>query len=534
MTPSTRERLPTVLLLAIPACVVFAFHAAILFPGWSDETVHLYVARRVADGLALYRDIHSARPPLAIVPLVALFKLGLSSVVTARAAVVAALLVTAASLLWAGRRLFEHWTGVAAAAFFLLAPEVASRSAYTAIQWVAAWSTLCWALSLSGAPLLGGIAGGLALATGQHSAVVVAGVGAALLVRNRPGLLRFCAGLGGTLAAVFLPSLVQAGAANIYQDLVGHHLYHVAGPAVAEHSELGWYATSVALDQLLLIVLAAAALWTRRAGAAPSTAVPRGKKRARKERAAVPSAVTPPDPSGPIRWTLASLLGAHVAAVFLMRGGLVLYLFPALPLLALLAADGLVRLVRACWSAPATPTRRLRLAGLATAVLFTCTAGFGVSMTRFNARDHESYPLVPHLRCIVMAHVQRLVAAETITRAITPEIRPGDTLFGHPTIAAQVALETGLRFAGEQADLAPRWIQQGSVSRQDILDRAEADHVRWFITPNMFFERDPFFRQYLERCYGPPTAFPRPSGDGRGIPNINVYRRRDGVDCAPH
>jgi hypothetical protein len=512
----------TAALLALSAGAVLAFHRAVLFPTWTDETVHLYVARRVGEGLALYRQIHSARPPLAVLPLALLLQTGLPSILAARAAVLAGLAATAAALLWFGRRQLGRWTGLAAAVLFLLAPEVASRSAYTAIQLVGAGSALCWAAALAGFPLLGGIAGGLALATGQHSAVLVAGTGLWILVRGRRGAARFAAGAAGALLLAFLPALVLAGPGNVYQDLIGHHLYHVAGPATPERSELGWYAGGVALEQLPLLALAAFALWPRRAAAAGSVAAEKGRRAGQVAR--------PPEPQQPTRTALALLLCGHVAAVGLMRGGLVLYLFPALPLLALLAGDGLVRLARALGALP-SPGRWWSAAGAAVALAALGLAGFAGSRARYQERDHELYPLLPHLRYVAMARLQRLVVAEAIGRKIGPAMTAEETIFGHPTISAGVALQTGRRISGEQADLAPRWIQQGTVSRKEVVQKAEEDHIRYFVTPRGFFELDPYFKEYLSRCFEPPEVFPRRRGDGRGIPAIDLYRRRDGSLC---
>jgi hypothetical protein len=490
---------------ALPLCAaagLLAFHAACFFESWTDENIHLYVAGRLAQGAVLYRDLQSTRPPLALLPLSTLIRLGLSPLFAARATVVLSVLACALLLFWAGRRFFGAFAGAAACSLFLLSPELFARHTFTGIQQVALTGALCVVLGLAGSPLLSGIAAGLSLGCGQHAAVLLLGTALLIGVRRPRELLRFAAGALCALAAVFGLAAAQAGTHAIWQDLIARHLYHLGAASMPDDGQLRWYLVNAGLENLPLLVLAAAA-WL------------------------VPQAA--PQPQGALaRRALTLLVLAHLAAVMLMSGGLILYVFPALPLLALLAGDGLVRAARWSLQAPRRPVRWL-LAALA--LLCLTLGGFALARGRYQRRDHTGYPLLPQLRQLAMARLQRLSVAGAIAGTISPQLLPGQTLFGYATIVTAVAVDAGRRISGEEADLAPRWIQQGSVTRREILDAVEADHPGFFITPHSFYEQDPFFRDYLARCYEPPQRFPRVKGDGSGIPEIDVFHHRAGITC---
>ncbi|MFO8070227.1 MAG: hypothetical protein R6V85_00010 [Polyangia bacterium] len=88
-----------------------------------------------------------------------------------------------------------------------------------------------------------------------------------------------------------------------------------------------------------------------------------------------------------------------------------------------------------------------------------------------------------------------------------------------------MALESGRRVSAELADFAPRWLEQGQVSRESLIARIEADRVALFVTPNWFWTKDPGFSAYLERCYRQPVVFPRKQGSG--IPRMLVFEHVD-------
>src|SRR5436190_16516136 len=94
-------------------------HRATFFYSWTDEQIHMYVARRLAEGARLYRDVDSARPPLAIFPVAWLIKSGCSPLLAGRTLVLAYQLGIGALLFWGGRGLLSWRAGALAAALFL-------------------------------------------------------------------------------------------------------------------------------------------------------------------------------------------------------------------------------------------------------------------------------------------------------------------------------------------------------------------------------------------------------------------------------
>jgi hypothetical protein len=506
----------SVLVYLLPLIVLLAQHVAVFFESMTDENVHLYVAKRVAEGLVLYRDIHSARPPLVLAPLVLLFKLHVAPLLAARGTVVFAILCTALALRWYGGKLLGAATGLTAFALMLLAPETSVRTPFTGIQLVTLWSTLCALLVLLDRPFLAGLAGGLALATGQHALVIVGLSGVVIFLRCPRAFGRFVAGLGLTFGAIFAVLLAQGSAP--WEDLFGRHLYHVnsggtSTMAKGDQTDIGWYLSSFCIENLPLLILAAAALIL---------------SRSRREKFS--DYVRDP------LWTLALLVLAHVATVALMHGGLVLYLFPALPLIVLLASDGLVRAVRwACLSADnkRKATSQMLVGGLSLgAALLAVTLGaWGLTNDRYERRDKLSYPYIPHMRSIAMKKIQRLKVVDAIEKALVGQVSTEQTVFGYPPIAATVALRISRRIAAEQADLAPRWIQMGLVDWRDVINAIEQDHIRVFVTMKRVYMNEPSFRNYLFRCYDKPQRFPSTIGDGSGVPDIYLFRHRDGIHC---
>ena len=198
-------------------------------------------------------------------------------------------------------------------ALFLLAPEVAARHTFTAIHQVALLAALSVVLGLLERPLLSGLAAAIALGFGQHAAVLLVGTALVIGLRRPRDLLRFAAGALLVLGAIFGVAAARAGWRPVWQDLVGRHLCHLSGETSAvagSEGDLGWYLAGAGLENLALLLLAAAA---------PLLPL-----------------------RGPNRRALAQLVSAHRSVVALMRGGLILYVSPVLPLIALLAGDGLL------------------------------------------------------------------------------------------------------------------------------------------------------------------------------------------------
>ncbi len=499
-TPRRSERAPfaAIALALLGALALAAFHLAVFFPTWADENVHVYVAGRVAAGAVLYRDIHSARPPLALAPLIALLALKVPPLLAARASVMLACWAIALVLALAGGRLFGTTEGLVAALLFLVAPETAARFAYTGIHTVALGAAACAALALLDRPRLAGLAAGLALASGQHALVLVACAGVWIATRSRRDALAFAAAALAASALVY-GAAAALGGKDLARDLIGRHLYHLDASAPGDDGDIRWFLPTVALENLSLLALAMVAL-------------------ARPPRADGARSFTP-------RVALAAMVSLHVAVVALMKGGLVLYLFPAHALIALLAADGALRLVRGLRAA----ATRSAAFGVSLAVLALSVLGFWAARGRYERRDAHPYSVIPQVRLAAMSHLQRLSVAETIARVVEADSTPEETLFGFPTLVTQVAVSAHRRVAGELADLAPRWIQLGSVTRQSVVRAIEADHVRFLVTPRWFYFNDPYFKSYLAHCFGSPRVFPRTSGEGGAIPDILLYRHRDGA-----
>ena len=93
-------------------------------------------------------------------------------------------------------------------------------------------------------------------------------------------------------------------------------------------------------------------------------------------------------------------------------------------------------------------------------------------------------------------------------------------------IVSLLAMERGLRVAGELADLNPNWVEAGTVSREEVVARIEADHVGTVISPPWGLLQDPYFKKYVLACYQKPAIFTPPEGEpGAGLPEILVFAR---------
>ncbi len=474
------------------------------FHTWNDENIHLYVAKAVSDGAALYREVPSARPPLGILVLALLDGIGLSPVAAARVGVAVAM-TGLVGVLWAA--VHRHAGALAAAiavAAFLLSPDASSQLTYTIIHWVALGALVTTVLVLENAFVAAGVAAGVALGFGQHAFVVVALAGGYALWRGKlRAAARYGAGLALSFGAVALVGLALGGR-HFIDDVFVKHLYHLGGGAEAEDGQLGWWLRVFLSGNAGSIVLAIGAAVLARRKTLPATA-------------SADALAIPP------------LFGAvHLLTVFTMSGGLYLYFYPAYALLAWGAGTAIARAMSR--SSGDVSLGRVWFGSGAVALL-AWIAGWTYAQQAFVARDARSggttYSWFAPVRTLQMAHVQRMSVAEEIAASIANDGGPTNgTVFGEPPLASLVALYSGRRFAGHLADLAPRWIRQGSVTRQSIIDRIEGDHVEYFVTPRWFYTRDAFFRRYLQDAYEAPAVHERQTGDGGGIPAILVFRRK--------
>ena len=495
-------------LLVLAAGVVIWVQAKCFFFQWTDEQIHLYVALRVSQGAVLYRDIQSARPPLILYPAALLIKLGVPPLLAGRVLVVLSQFATASLLFWGGWRLASLRTGGLAALLFLLSPEVATRIHYAGIQIVTLAVCACVLLSLRLRPFLAGLACGLALGAGQHGVVICGVAGTWMTVRRWRDGVWFA--LGALLVSVAIFGGAWAlGGRSLWESLVGHHLYHLKGHAMGNHA-IWILLTPWLYEHTPLILCALAAM-------------------------VVPSVTQRKDndtePKLSSQWIVGLPLisvTAHMAVTLSMSGGLFLYVVVVTPLLALLAGlgiDGVFAWVKQqSQQSTAQGHRALRTVLALGAVVVAISGGeWAKAQTHQEHLGHLPYSFWPHLRHLEMASLQKLDVASKVAMALVA-VPKSRTLFGQPTIVSAVALSGGWRVAGELADLAPRWIEQGTVSREEITSRIEQDGVAAFVTPPWELVRDPYFKAYLATCYGKPTIFDPPANlPGQGIPGILVY-----------
>ena len=176
--------------------------------------------------------------------------------------------------------------------------------AYTGIGLTTLWCAAAVLLVVSAAPVFwASVAAGLAVLTGQHCAVLLAGATLYLVAeRGWKPALGFVIGTGVVVAIglAFVGRSVDA----MWTSVVMTHSYHLDGADLSSGKDALLF-TTWALDQLPLLSLACLAISAGRLE----------------------------------RW-LFGLVAAHIAVVAGMGSGQELYLYPTLPLLALLAARG--------------------------------------------------------------------------------------------------------------------------------------------------------------------------------------------------
>jgi hypothetical protein len=498
LSPRAQKAIATAVLSAAVLALAL-YHWVQFFEVWGDENEHLYVARQVASGLPLYGAIHSARPPLIFAPLVLLLRLGAPALLAARLCTFVVIVSTALVLLWLGRRSWGLWPGLAAAVLFLVSPDATSFYQFVGIQQTALFALLCVALRLGEAPLWAGIAGGLAVASGQHSAVIVA-VTALYQVRAKPrATLRFIGAAIGVIALVVAACLAMGGT-GIFNDLVGQHFFHVtSGPIEQQVKDFHWYFGSWLLENAGILVLAVL-----------GTAF--GLRDAK------------------VRF-VALLAALHVLTVLGMNFSLIMYMFPAAPLFASLAGYGLYQSLSRLklwskeggWRAPS-----LRSGATVGLVFLSTVGGFWGATLMISERDHASYSIWPFLRYQGMSRAISMKAEDRVAAVLARNAQPGDSIFGWPTLATYLAQKTGIRVSGQLADLSPQWVINDQVPRPTVVSRIEDDHVGFFTSfEGSFYLTDPFFQHYLMKCFLDPFEFPPVAGDGYRIPTIWLFKHKD-------
>lgn len=497
-----------VLLAAAVGALIWK-HCTVFFLSWTDEQVHLYVARRMAEGAVLYRDIESARPPLVLLPIAWLIRAGCSPLLAGRAVVLGSQFAIAGLLVWGGRRLVSWRVGALAALLFLSSPEAFSRIHYTGIHLAALTATACVLFSLRGQPLRAGLCLGLSLATDQHGLAICGIVGLVTIVRRPRDALPFALG-AVIISAIVFGGVWAMGARHLWKSLVEIHLFHMRlgqgastqfwemfTPWFYEH---GYLFVGAGLAIVLL--------------GARSTEVGNGDDQR-------------PASSKVVR-TLALVVGGHIAVVLAMTEAAFLYFVVIAPLLALLASIGFdVVVARGCQRGQLSRARAqhaFRVTVAATvAVVAVIAGGWAAARSHRENLDERRYSFWPYILHGQVSRFNRL--DEVVRRVASDSMVPRDgTIFGDPTIVSAVALQSGRRVSGELADLNPSWIQAGVIGREEVVARIERDGVAAVVTPPWFLVQDPYFQSYLLACYEKPVVFrPPESGPGAGLPDILVF-----------
>lgn len=221
---------------------------------------------------------------------------------------------------------------------------------------------------------------------------------------------------------------------------------------------------------------------------------------------------------GTTRAWIAIAVGGQFAVVAVLPGAHITYVVPALPLLGILGAAGVGGIVDVL-AALATSGRHVARRAVGVVALIATVAvgaGWAAASARYGNRDRRDYGVNPYGRRLEMSRLQDIRVVEQIAEHIGAAGEDHGTLFGHSTIVAAVALRTGRRIAGGLADFDPGWIERGTASRRETVHSIEIDLVEYFITPNWFFMRDPWFSSYLRHCYAPPHEIDRRPARGEG------------------
>jgi hypothetical protein len=488
-------------------------HCTVFFYSWTDEQIHFYVARRLAEGAVLYRDIDSSRPPLALLPVAWLIKVGCSPLFAGRAIVLGSHLATVGLLLWGGWRLASWRAGTMAALLFLTSPEIFDRVHYTGIQLGALTTSACVLLSLRGQPFRSGLFVGLTLAADQHGLVICGVVALLTLIRNRRDGVHLAAGALIVSGIVFC-CVWALGGRHLWESLVGHHLYHLSSSR-GSNAEFWEKLTPWLYEHAYLFV--GAGLGVILLGFKRNQVVDEGAQ-------------------GRLSQSFRLILlavSAHIAVVLAMTEAAFLYIVVIAPLLTFMAGLGFDATV-VWWKERRQLSRprfrrasRWMLIGGAVTIALTAT-GWAAASSYRERLDERKYSFWPHILHGQLARFQALDVAWRVARdSVLPKT---GTVFGDPTIVSAIALDAGRRVSGELADLDLRWLEAGTVNRDEVVSRIERDGVAAVITSPWFMVQDPYFRSYIMACYEVPKVFSAPeSGPGSGLFDIFVYPHKRGI-----
>ena len=526
-------------LFSLAAILLFLFHQQLYFDSWSDENTNLYVAKAVADGLTLYGDVPSARPPMAIFPVAVLIKIGLTPLAAGRTVVFLTIIVTGIALWFLGKKFWGDWAGLTASLLFLIGPAAAHLVTFTGIELVSLWCLLTVGFILLKKPWWSGLFAAMAVTTGQHSAILVgAAFVLSILLLGRQFyrfLLPFL-----TLTGIIFFSFYLIGGHGIFQYLVGQHLYHVVDSVNVKKGNLGWGMKIWVLENLYLLLLIFLSLGREIWG--------RGYNGTRQVADYVikwPFLNYLRDPT----WVILIMVLGHLLAVFTMKGGIMLYVFPVIPLLALIAGRGAVHLSQWRFSEDSKtgkkkkrsrkkPVKDAAVPSVVVVLLWVgivvlSLIGFKSASMNVGQRHFARYSFWPHFRFMAQRQTHRPLVASQIAAYIGPktDLNTQETIWGDFLIVSLVAMKTDRRVAANLADFDPVWLQTGIFTREGIVDKIEKDHVSYLIFGNWHNTGNDYLTKYIKHCYDPPKEFPRLSNSR--VPRLYVFRHRADRPCLP-
>lgn len=514
----------TLLKSALLPHVIFIFLGIVLFymfahqnfdHSWSDENIHIYVAKRVAEGCQLYGCVDSARPPLVILPLALLIKLGIPPLLAARSlhflsTVLVALFIWLFSL---GRS--RSPIALLPFALFMLAPQVLSSTSYTGIFLVTLFSYISVELMLLNRAYASSLLASMAFLSGQHSMVITACVLLLhLLLNGRWAALKFLA-LFCVTSTLPLIILFLVGGNRVFETLFLVHMYHLthSGLPLPRKDQLSWWAFNIILDNGLIYILAVLHP-VLQADKYRWTAIVKERRN---------------------NWSVFLLIAViHIVVMLSIGESKQHYLLPAVPFLCLAAGSSLSALLQSAdikvW------IRSFKMEGVLPVLLVACLCllqllSWPLVAHRWVVLEGNEIKSLPYARIIDQTHMRSMELGRRIGVNFSPPTeRTPYTIFGHPTLVTNISLHSNMRVSAELADLDPRWLISGFMHPKDVIRRIEQDNVLYFITPKWYYMRSRSFVTYLKKCYRPPLRIRRKKEGERGyaIPDIYFFEHTPG------
>jgi hypothetical protein len=109
-------------------------------------------------------------------------------------------------------------------------------------------------------------------------------------------------------------------------------------------------------------------------------------------------------------------------------------------------------------------------------------------------------------------------------------LKEGETIFGDFGHVPVIALLSGLRIAGNEAETSLMRFEGSFSALSDVIAGIEKDHVGFILLrPGRDLEGFPPFRAYMEKYYTLETVFKRADGSE----DVQVWRRKRDVSYTP-